>query len=90
MKAAQLKSIGAILKIAEFYEKGIVLEQSYQKAFAAYIEAEQLGNSTGKEMVRKYYSNRCPHCHAFYTKTVVKKLFGEKTICSACKKNYYL
>ena len=29
--------------------------------------------------------NKCPHCGAFYTKTVKAGIFGKKDICSNCK-----
>lgn len=75
------------LKLAEYYEKGIFVEQNYQKAYEYYQKA--VSNHDGKAKVREYEKNRCHTCGAFFTKTVVKGFFGEKTICSACKKNYY-
>ena len=89
MKSAVYNNVGAVLKIAELYEKGIFVEQSYQKAFEYYSRANAVDNYEGNAKVREYSKNQCHHCKAFFTKTYVKNLFGEKTICSACKKNYY-
>ena len=89
-KALQHKSGSAAMKMAPFFEKGMVVDQSYKLAYDCYLAALELGFTDAKPKIREYESNRCPHCHAFYTKIVVKKLFGEKTICSACKKNYYI
>ena len=89
MKSAAYNNVGAVLKIADLYEKGIVVEKNYQKAYEYYSRANAVGNYEGKAKVREYSKNQCHHCKAFFTKTKVKNLFGEKTICSACKKNYY-
>ena len=87
-KSAADNNISALLKIAEFYENGIIVEQSYQKAYEYYMKTINLGNSDVKSKVREYQINHCHYCGAFFTKTVVKTLFGEKTICSACKQKY--
>ena len=87
-KSAELNHTSSILKVAEFYEKGMVVEQNYQIAYDYYHKCANIENPDAILKVVDYRKNQCPHCKAYFTKTTIKTIFGEKTICSACKKKY--